>query len=149
MLSQQQIDEIVQEIQGMPQVQGILITGSYVYGIPTKESDLDIRIITSDGSNMDDRNCQRFNTRIEAFYNTPERIREYFKGASETGDEVIIHLWTKGKIVYDPNGIMAILQQEAVEIWDQGPKKGKWITRPEYKEKMTRQKLSVNHNLKQ
>lgn len=135
MLTQSQIDEIVSEVSKKPFVNGILLTGSYIYGKPTDESDLDMRIVTNDGSNIDDRNWEKFGTRIEAFYNSSEQIRKYFQDAVETADEPSVHFWANGKIVYDPEGIVQELQDEAKEIWKNGPKTGVWITRPEYLEK--------------
>ena len=132
MLTQDQIDKIVKEVSDKSFVCGILLTGSYVYGKPNENSDLDIRIVTNDGENIDDRNWEKFGVRIEAFYNSPERIREYFKEAIKTGDESAVHFWANGKIVFDPIGIVEILQSEAKEIWKKGPESGVWETRPEY-----------------
>lgn len=132
MLTRDQINEIVNEVSEKPFVSGILLTGSYVYGKPNEKSDLDIRIITNDGSNIDDRNSEKFEVRIEAFYNSSEQIRKYFQDAIETGDEPSVHFWANGKIVYDPEGIVLELQNEAKEIWEKGPKTGTWKTRPEY-----------------
>jgi predicted nucleotidyltransferase len=143
MLSQQQIDIIIQELVAKPNVQGVLLTGSYVYGHPTEESDLDVRIITSDGSDLDDRKWMKFGTRIEAFYNSPERVREYFSYAIDSGDEAVINFWRKGKIVYDPNGVVSELIKEAAEIWEKGPKNGGWKTRQSYKEKMDKRNLKL------
>ena len=132
MLSEDQINEILKEVSEKPFVSGILLTGSYVYGNPNEESDLDIRIITNDGSNIDDRNSEKFGVRIEAFYNSPEQIRNYFQDAIESGDEPSVHFWANGKITYDPEGIVLELQNEAKRIWEKGPKNGKWKTRAEY-----------------
>lgn len=139
MLTKIQIDEIVKEISEKSFVCGVLLTGSYVYGHPNDESDLDIRMVTSDGSNTDNRNWEKFGVRIEAFYNSPEQIREYFQDAIITGDEPAVHFWAKGEIKYDPTGIVKSLQNEAKNIWEKGPKSGKWKTRSEYLAKKQRQ----------
>ncbi len=135
MLTQSQINTIIAEIKEIKEVQGILLTGSYVYGKPTDKSDLDIRMITTNFS-KDDRNWVKFSTRIEAFYNTPDEVKKYFRIAWETGDEPVVDFWKKGKIVYDPNGIVMQLQNEANALWEKGPKSGKWKTRDEYVDKM-------------
>ena len=54
MLTKQQIQQICEEMQKDTQVQGILLTGSYVYGTPHEHSDLDIRAVTNDGANWVD-----------------------------------------------------------------------------------------------
>lgn len=142
MLTKKQINLIVDEIKSRQNIDGIIISGSYVNGVPNDESDLDIRMVTNDGSNLDDRNSTRFKTRIEAFYNTPEKVRRYFNEAIKTGDETIINIWVSGKIFYDPNGIVSQLQKEAKAISKKGSSTGEWKTRPEYSSKMSKRKTS-------
>jgi len=36
-------------------------------------------------------------------------------------------------IVYDPNGIVAQLQQDARKVWKEGPHTGGWIPREKYR----------------
>ena len=144
MLSKRQIEKIVNEISIKANVQGVLLAGSYVYGCPTEESDLDVRIITSDGSNRDDRNWRKYGKTIEAFYNSPTQVRKYYSEAIKEGDETIVNIWRKGRVVYDPNGIVSVLQQEAIDLWERGPETGEWKTRPEYKKKMEERKRGLH-----
>ena len=51
MLTDQQIEEILEELKQDERVQAVLLTSSYVYGNPTNESDLDVRVVTKDGAN--------------------------------------------------------------------------------------------------
>lgn len=136
MLTPQQIDLIVKEIIDGGNCQGVLLAGSYAYGKPTAKSDLDLRVITKDGSNFVDDSI-KYDTQMEILCNSPERVREYFEEGRQTGDEPAVNFWSKGKIIYDPNGAVSRLQREAQEIREKGPYQGTWKTRPEYLKKMS------------
>ena len=126
MLNQEQIDEVCCEVASRKNVTGILLCGSYIYGQPTNASDLDIRAITNDGSNSDERETLRFGTRIELFTNSPERMRRYFEECLVTGISHAVHFWANGQIISDMNGILAKLQSEARELYKRGPNIGVW-----------------------
>lgn len=121
MLTQEKIDVIIEEMEKDPRVQGILLTGSYVYGVPNEKSDLDVRCITNDGSNWAEFDRERFDTRIEVFFNPPDVVRAYMLQSKKEGHGDCIHFWGNGKIIYDPNGIIAQLQNEARQLWREGP----------------------------
>ena len=132
MLTEEQIQQIIDEIRQDERIQGILITGSYVYGTPTDQSDLDVRCVTVDGSDWGELDRMRFGTRIEVFFNPPDKVRWYMNESRLEQHGDCIHFWANGKIVYDPNGVIAQLQNEAREFWKQGPEPGKtWTWRAE------------------
>jgi len=133
MLTQEQINKIIEECKQDPRVQGVLLTGSYVYGKPHDGSDLDVRcVINEDSSDWAEFERERFGTRIEVFFNTPDRVRCYMQESKKEGHGDCIHFWANGKIVYDPNGIVAQLQQEAIQLWKDGPASGgEWMWRQE------------------
>jgi hypothetical protein len=54
---------------------------------------------------------------IELFINPPLQSRRYF--ADGRGHDP--HMYTFGRVVYDPQGVMAELQAEARAIWEAGP----------------------------
>jgi predicted nucleotidyltransferase len=126
MLTAEQIDIICTEFANKNNIDGVLICGSYVYGEPKDESDLDIRVVSNDGSSLDGRDTWQFGTRIELFINPAERIREYFKECVATGKPHAVHFWAHGKIVFDRVGVLASLQHEAQELWRRGPNNGVW-----------------------
>ena len=126
MLTQNQIDEVCKEVAARKNVIGVLLCGSYIYGEPTDESDLDVRAVTSDGFNADERDTWRFGHRIELFVNSPERIRCYFRECVTTGRPHTVHFWAHGRVILDPTGIVSILHREAKAIWLRGPDTGKW-----------------------
>lgn len=126
MLSNNQIQEILEEIKLDPRVRAILLTGSYVYGHPTDESDLDVRVVTDPGTEWMEKYRIRFEHNIELFCNPAEKIRGYFDINRREGKAHAIHFWTYGKIVYDPTGIAKELQNEAAQLLKLGPYTGTW-----------------------
>lgn len=129
-LSEEQINQIVDEIKEDERVVGILLTGSYVYGEPNEKSDLDVRCITDDESNWAEIERMRFGTRIEVFFNPPSVVMGYMDASRHEGHGDCIHFWAHGKIVFDPNGAVKKLQDEAMRLWKDGPTPGKeWAWR--------------------
>ena len=126
MLSSDQINSILSEPRSDPRVQAILLTGSYVYGTPTDQSDLDVRCVTRDGSDWAEFERMRFGTRVEIFFNPPEKIRHYFDRCRREGNPDCLHFWAHGELRYDPNGVGAELQREARELLAKGPCCGGW-----------------------
>ncbi len=126
MLTNEQIDLIYKALAANKNTDGILLCGSYAYGQPTDASDLDLRVVTNDGSNFDGRGLRLFDTDIELLVNSPERIRRYFQVGLTTGIPYAIHFWTYGTIILDRSGILAELQKEASLLWHHGPNKGTW-----------------------
>jgi predicted nucleotidyltransferase len=132
MLSPEEIESIVDELRCDSRVIGVLLTGSYVYGTPNEQSDLDVRCVTGDGSDWAERDRMRHDIRIEIFSHPPEKIRWYMMQSKQEGHGACIHFWAHGKIVYDPTGIILLLQKEAKERWQEGAKNGlAWSVRAE------------------
>ena len=123
-LTANQVEDILEEIKEDQRIQGILLTGSYVYGQPNDKSDLDVRCVTNDGSNWTEWKRMRFGVVIETFFNPPDRVREFMRSGWEEGDSSCIHFWANGKIIFDPNGIMKELQEEARQLWKKGSNTG-------------------------
>lgn len=126
MLTDQQIEQIIEELKADDRIIAILLTGSYVYGRPTDESDLDVRGVTKDGDGWAEKYRIRFGHKVELFCNPPEAIRKYFDINRRENKAHAIHFWTYGKIVYDPTGIAKQLKEEATELFQIGPYQGTW-----------------------
>jgi hypothetical protein len=131
MLTQEQINLILQEAANNPRVQTVLLAGSYAYGNPHPQSDLDVRCITNDGTDWPEKKV-KFNTEIEIFYNTPERIMEYFEEDQTCNDAACISAWDQGILFYDANGTGSKLKNLAAKIFKKGPHHGTWIKNPKY-----------------
>jgi predicted nucleotidyltransferase len=95
---------------------GVLVTGSRVHGRPGPTSDLDVHVVIA-GPRRQRRNFVLAGVEIELFINPPFQSRRYF--ADGRGHDP--HMYTFGRVVYDPQGVMAELQDEARRIWDAGP----------------------------
>ncbi len=132
MLSAEEILGIVDELKSDSRIRGILVTGSYVYGMPNEQSDLDVRCVTSDPLQVGEKERIRFRTKVEVYIDTLEKVRFYMKQSLEEGHGACIHFWTYGKIVYDPENIAGQLKKEARELWCKGRVGGEpWKIRAE------------------
>jgi len=126
MLTKQQIDSIIEELQQDGRVVAILITGSYVYGTPTDDSDFDVRVVTRPGDGWAEKYRMRFEHKVELFCNPPDAIRGYFDMNRRENKAHALHFWTHGMIVWDPTGIAAQLKDEARGLLELGPYAGEW-----------------------
>jgi predicted nucleotidyltransferase len=95
---------------------GVLVTGSRVHGHPDPTSDLDVHVVIA-APRRQRRNVLLDGVEIELFINPPFQSRRYF--ADGRGHDP--HMYTFGRVVYDPQGVMAELQAEARAIWEAGP----------------------------
>ena len=58
---------------------------------------------------------------VETFINPPFQMQRYFEQERADGRGLMPHLCSTGRIVFDPQGVMAALQAEANSIWKAGP----------------------------
>lgn len=125
-LSDVQLHEVLDEIKQDPRVQGILLAGSYAYGVPNEQSDVDILCVTNDGSDWAEFDRMRYGVPLNVFFNSPELIRhKYMQTSIDEGHGDCVHFWAHGKIIFDPNGEVATLQREAQRLWKEGPPTGR------------------------
>jgi predicted nucleotidyltransferase len=94
---------------------GVLATGSRVHGTPGPTSDLDVHVLIAQPRRQR-RNIVLHGVEVELFINPPFQIRRYFgdRGVDE-------HMFTFGRAIYDPQGVVAELQAEARVRWQAGP----------------------------
>lgn len=85
---------------------------------------MDVRCLTNDGSDWAERERMRFNTRVEIFFNPPEKILAYFKEDKSTNKARCISAWDQGILFYDINGTGLKLKNIAKQIFKTGPHKG-------------------------
>jgi predicted nucleotidyltransferase len=115
------IDKFINKWKNKKYVEGMLLTGSYVTGYYTKNSDIDIYIILSDEINWRERGNLIINgTLIEYFANPVRQIRSYFKKEFEKHEKITARMFVIGKIIFDKNGIVTKLKKEA-EKWLKKP----------------------------
>jgi hypothetical protein len=99
---------------------GVLVGGSRLRSEGDPNSDLDVVIV------VDRPSRRRWNfvvdgVEVETFINPPFQMRRYFEEERRDGRGVMPHLCSTGRIVFDPQGLMATLQAEARAVWDAGP----------------------------
>ena len=94
---------------------GVLATGSRIHGTPGPTSDLDVHVLIAQPRRQR-RNIMLGGVEVEMFINPPFQIRRYFSDRSV--DE---HMFTFGRAIYDPHGVVAGLQAEARARWQAGP----------------------------
>lgn len=96
---------------------GFLVCGSYITGTPTKRSDIDLHIITSEEKDWRERGSKIVNGYlIEYFVNPPKQIRAYFREDHRNNKTDSQTMFITGKILYDKDGSLAELKKEA-KIW--------------------------------
>ncbi|HEY1013500.1 MAG TPA: hypothetical protein VGE07_12395 [Herpetosiphonaceae bacterium] len=94
---------------------GVLATGSRVHDTPGPTSDLDLHVVIASGRRQR-RNWLQDGIEIECFINPPGQIQRYFAD----GRGVDQHMFAFGTIAYDPQGVIAGIQEQARREWQQG-----------------------------
>lgn len=95
---------------------GVLVTGSRVHGTHGPTSDLDAHVIIATPRRQR-RNFLLDGIEVELFINPAFQCRRYF--ADGRGHNP--HMFTFGRAVYDPHGVVATLRDEARQLWEAGP----------------------------
>jgi hypothetical protein len=101
---------------------GVLVSGSIVRGNPGPESDFDIFVLH--GEAVRQRVQRRFGgVPAELFVNPPGRVRRYFEEEARGGGgrPVTAHMFATGVAVFDPEGVVAALQDRARATLAAGP----------------------------
>jgi len=98
----EQIREVARRIGEEFSPQRVILFGSYAYGKPTPDSDVDLLVISSFKGNWVEKAVQiqlriRPPFPVDLIVRTPEKIRERL----EMGDGFMREILTKGKILYE------------------------------------------------
>lgn len=99
---------------------GVLAGGSLLRGEGDRHSDIDVVVVIASPRRRR-WNVMIDGVEIEMFVNPPFQMRRYFEEDRQSGRGVQPHLCSTGRIVFDPQGVMAALQAEAHSIWHAGP----------------------------
>ena len=94
---------------------GVLATGSRIHGTPGPTSDLDVHVVI-DQPRRQRRNIVLDGVEIEMFINPPFQIQRYM---SAGGND--IHMFAFGRAIYDPQGLIGQIQNQARALWQAGP----------------------------
>jgi len=99
---------------------GVLAGGSRLRGEGDANSDLDIVVVIAHPQRRR-WNLMIEGVEIEMFINPAIQMRQYFEEERLSGRGQMPHLCATGRVVFDPQGIMATLQAEARSVWKVGP----------------------------
>ena len=97
-----QIRDYAQRVGRAFSIQRIILFGSYAYGNPTPDSDVDLLAITPDASNPIQKAVEiqlkiRAPFPLELLVRTPENVLERL----EIGDSFMREIISRGKVVYE------------------------------------------------
>lgn len=98
----EQIQEVARRIGKEFSPQRIILFGSYAYGHPTPDSDVDLLVITPFQGHWVNKAVEiqlkiRFPFPVDLLVRTPEKIRERL----DLGDGFMREIVTKGKVLYE------------------------------------------------
>lgn len=94
-----------------------MVCGSYITGDASKRSDVDVHIILTDAVDWRERGNEYIDgILIEYFANPPKQIRKYFEEDYNDRSTMSMIQFITGKIIFDKNGMVKQLKEEA-EVW--------------------------------
>lgn len=118
------LNEFIKEYLEDEDVEAILLVGSYAVNNQNKYSDIDVYIILNDKANYRERGNKLVdNYLIEYFINPICQIREYLKNDKRGHGGPMANMLLKGKVLFDRNNIVPVLQKEAAVIQEIIPAK--------------------------
>jgi len=95
---------------------GILVSGSYVYGNLSKNSDIDLFIVMED-LQWREKGIKIFNgVEVEYFLQPYSQILKYFERESENLKRTTISIFSSGKILFDPQNKLKELVRVAKRL---------------------------------
>lgn len=100
------------------EVVGALVCGSFITGNPTKHSDIDLQILLDDSCNWRQRGNEIVDGfLIEYFVNPLSQNLKYFEDDYNLNKKENIHMFKTGKVLFDRNGDVKKIINEAKK-WD-------------------------------
>ena len=120
------LNEFLKKYKADPLVEGALLCGSYASGNQNEFSDIDVHVLLSDTQSWRERGVVSINGfLIEYFMNPSKQIRREFREDYANGENVSANMFAFGKILFDKNGCVKKLQEEALKSLKKNPKKWK------------------------
>ncbi len=122
MFMQQKFDkallEAVAYFSKKKEVVGILVAGSYVSKTLSKNSDLDLFMVTTE-TGWREKGVKCFNgVEVEYFLQPIKQVEKYFEFESENSKRTTLSMFSNGKVLYDPNLTMRKLVTKAKKLSD-------------------------------
>jgi len=105
MLLQEQIEEITKRIVSNYRPEKIILFGSYAYGVPTEESDLDLLVVVKKSEQPRYRRAREIRKHLWGITDTPKDILVYTQGEIDDWKAVeeafITSVMKKGRVLYE------------------------------------------------
>ena len=109
------LNEFIKGYKDDPEVEAILLVGSYAVGNQNDKSDIDVYVILNDEAKWRERGNKLVNGYlIEYFINPVYKVREYLLEDKRGHGGAMANMLINGKVLYDKNGIVDKLRNEAI-----------------------------------
>lgn len=105
MVTQRQISKIVHEIRNDYSLEKIILFGSYAYGQPEEDSDLDLLVVVKKSDLPRHKRAREIRKRLWGLIDTPKDILVYTEDEIEEWKEVeqafITKIMNQGRVLYE------------------------------------------------
>ncbi|GAA4273594.1 nucleotidyltransferase domain-containing protein [Aquimarina gracilis] len=106
--------EFVSKWKNEKHVEGVLLTGSYATGMQKKDSDIDIRIVFSKDCKLFVKGVEKVSGKLISFLgNSADNVQRMFHVHLNNFSKFQARVFDNGKILYDRNGEVKLLKDEA------------------------------------
>ncbi len=113
------LDKFLENWRDREDVIGFLVCGSYITGNPSRRSDIDLHIVTSDENEWRERGNKIVDGYlVEYFVNPPKQIRAYFREDYSSNSISAPTQFATGRILLDKDESVAQLKKEATDWID-------------------------------
>ncbi|MBR6411854.1 MAG: nucleotidyltransferase domain-containing protein [Alphaproteobacteria bacterium] len=118
------LNQFLNSYKNQPYVEGALLCGSYVTGNQNQFSDIDVHILLSDTQNWRERGViSQDGFLIEYFLNPIKKIQQEFHDDYLDGGNASANMFAYGRILFDKQGYVKQLQDEANKSLKKTPRK--------------------------
>ena len=108
MVTQRQISKIVRRIKNNYSLEKIILFGSYAYGQPEEDSDLDLLVVVKKSDLPRHKRAREIRKRLWGLIDTPKDILVYTEDEIEEWKEVeqafITKVMNQGRVLYENKG---------------------------------------------
>ncbi len=119
-----ELEEFIKDYKEDPNIEAILLVGSYAVGNQNEYSDIDVYMILNDNVDYRERGNKLVgNYLIEYFINPICEIRHYLEKDKRGRGGCMGNMLLHGKVLFDKNGIVEILKEEAKQAANKQPEK--------------------------
>lgn len=114
-LHREVLDEVLAELLADPGVLGVMLGGSLARGTARTDSDVDVLVVSSEETGDASWRSRARRLPVDFLVHTADQWRVHF-APDRIGDESWGYAFFDGVVLYDPQGVLARLALDAVEI---------------------------------